>query len=507
VVEEPVVHLPEATLSRCGDGGTRGAGGSRMIGDERKVPEDEAEGVGYLGPQTAQHGLDSRAMQALEIRVLNERHASEDRSLGMIISVRGCDEVRFNGNGHPASSNGSVRRAAAIAGSARMRESLVANAVGVSGGSGPATARHLRRRMAVVMALVAGACDSRPPDDAPAVCERDCTLVIDTLWSSDPANPDLSLTYSPVERGDSLVVVNAFENTYLAVLGPAGATVRIVGRQGDGPGDYRSISAIDADPNGQLVVFDRRRLTVLDSALDVVTTTALPVTIEKGIVLEDRTSVVAGPYVVSDTLYTLHLLGPDGALLESFDPSTGSEGRFIARGRDTTVWAAPMAEEIPVYELHRWNPRTGQLLQSIRDSPPWFRWKPPEPSAATRACDRGDRAACERAHDEPKTPHPPPPRIFHMWESPDGLLWVMSFKADARWKDAAMDDRHRRFDSVLEVRNALTGRLVMERTFDQYLTGFTNEGHIMMFELDKLDRPVHTLISVALRRSTRANRE
>jgi hypothetical protein len=332
-------------------------------------------------------------------------------------------------------------------------------------------------------------------------------MIIDTLWSSDPANPDLSMTYSPIERGDSLLIVNEYENKYLAVIGPTGKTVRIVGRAGEGPGEYRSISAIDAGADGRVHVFDRRRLTVLDSALDVSFTTVLPAMVEKGALLDDGTAVVAGTRYDGDSLFALQHIGTDGGLLNSFDPVTGPTNRFIARGRDNTVWAATFHDETPAYELHRWDPRTGVLVQTIRDSPPWFRWSPRELSGNRLACQRGDRSACARAEDEPRPPHPPAPRIFHMWETHDGLLWIISYTADPRWREAAPSESHRVFDSVLEARDAVTGRLIMERTFDQALTGFTNRGHIMMFELGADDQPRHTLISVSLTRSSKGRRE
>lgn len=334
-------------------------------------------------------------------------------------------------------------------------------------------------------------------------CGPDCTLAVDTAWSSDPDNPDLTLTYSAIERGDSLLIVDARVNRSLALLGPSGATARVVGRAGDGPGEYRSISAIDAHPDGRVFVFDRRRLTVLDTALRVALLFPLPMTVEKGVVLLDGTAVVDGSRRIGDSTFTLHLIGEGGQLLSSFDPSVGdATSRFIARGRDNTVWSAPRIASAPEYRIDRWDPRTGRLLQSIRDEPSWFTWTPPTYSADERACRGGDRSACDRADQAPRPPRAPIPTILHLWESDDGLLWIVSYKADSAWASSPPSDYRRRLDSVVEVRDARTGGLIATREFDEYLTGFTNVGGLVMHDMDDQDRPRHTLIRVSVRRST-----
>lgn len=93
------------------------------------------------------------------------------------------------------------------------------------------------------------------------------------------------------------------------------------------------------------------------------------------------------------------------------------------------------------------------------------------------------------------------PTILAMWEATDGILWIISYKADAKWKEAGPDENHRMFDSVLEARDATTGDLIAAREFDQYLTGFTSSGHAVMQELDDQDQPKHTLVRMSIRRS------
>src|SRR5687767_1499909 len=126
--------------------------------------------------------------------------------------------------------------------------------------------QRLLRRLWIVAGLPLSACDSPEEEQRAGRCATGCTIEVDTVWSSNPANEDLSLTFVPLERGDSILAVNAYDNEYIAVLGRSGETVRLVGRDGDGPGEYRSISAIAMHGDGRVYVYDRRRLTVLDSA-------------------------------------------------------------------------------------------------------------------------------------------------------------------------------------------------------------------------------------------------
>jgi hypothetical protein len=365
-----------------------------------------------------------------------------------------------------------------------------------------ATAVSCEILLSAVAAIVGlGACAEPPERVATGDCRPACTISTDTVWSSDPKNPDLSLTHSTIERGDSVLAVETYRNTYLVLLDRAGKTVRIAGRKGEGPGEYRSISMISQHDDGRVYVFDRRRLTILDTSLAVEFISTLPVVVEQGVVLPNRTAVVDGTRSVGDSMYSLHLLGADGKLVRSFGERGGKSFTVtIARGREGTVWVARRFEGAPVYEIQRWDPGTGQVLQTIRDDPPWFRWSPPEPTTDQRECDggRGNAAACERAHDAPRPAHPVAPAISDIWESPDGLLWVVSLKADPRWKEAAPTDWDRRLNSVLEVRDAETGVLLGSREFDAQLTGFTNRGSVVMAALNDRDEPQITLLSVAV---------
>jgi len=85
-----------------------------------------------------------------------------------------------------------------------------------------------------------------------------------------------------------------------------------------------------------------------------------------------------------------------------------------------------------------------------------------------------------------------------MWEDESGFVWVISMKADARWAETTTDDYPGRYDSVIEARDATTGELVASREFDEYATGFSHRGRLILFDLDEQDQPRHRLIRLSL---------
>ncbi len=356
----------------------------------------------------------------------------------------------------------------------------------------------------LALTFVACSQDARVPDVAAADCAPKCTISVDTVWLSDSSHKDITIGYSPLELGDSLLLVDMYRNGQITVLDRVRNTIGFVGRKGSGPGEYSSISAIGVDDAGQLRVFDRRRVTVLDASLGFAHTASLPFIVEQGAVLSNGSAVVDGHRVIGDSIFTMHLLDAKGQVVNSFGKAGATESFSVtvARGRDNSAWAARRINDAPVYEIQRWDPRTGTAIQTIRDEPTWFAWTPRKPSPDAIACNggRGDRAACERSADAPRAPHPAMPAIFDMWESPDGLLWIISIKADARWQEAPAADRGQRLDSVLEVRDAVSGLLIGSVEFDGALTGFTNRGNIMSHAMNVRDEPVHALLKVTLTR-------
>src|SRR5688572_27991543 len=92
---------------------------------------------------------------------------------------------------------------------------------------------RMHRPRAVLLALIGLLACRDGSDNSSRAAPVSYTIAVDTVWRADPDNADLSSTYSPLQRGDSLLAVNTYENTYIAVLDPAGKTLRLIGRAGN----------------------------------------------------------------------------------------------------------------------------------------------------------------------------------------------------------------------------------------------------------------------------------
>jgi hypothetical protein len=85
------------------------------------------------------------------------------------------------------------------------------------------------------------------------------------------AEPKEAVLYRPgdilVDEND-LIYVSDYQDAMIKVFDPQGNFVRAIGRKGQGPGEFQSISAMRFLPDGQLLVFDQesRRTSLFDRA-------------------------------------------------------------------------------------------------------------------------------------------------------------------------------------------------------------------------------------------------
>lgn len=283
---------------------------------------------------------------------------------------------------------------------------------------------------------------------------------------------------APMDDG-RIAVVQAYDRLRFSVLDPGGAVVRHVGRAGEGPGEYADVTWLEVQ--GDLVhVVDgsRRQVTVLDAASDfsVVSTIRLPVPGATGrdmAVLGDSGYVANMMVFTRDRMgYVLHHLDANGKVLQSFDEPGGpvrgmgiAEMRWLRAGSDGTVWSVPVTR----YRVDQWDPASGERLQSFERRADWF--PDHEGSSGPRHPDR-----------------PPAPVVIGVDVDPSGHVWVMTSVAVAdRWAESLIEagerahaempeyelpsDRSIVFDTVVEVIDPATGRVVAARTFDEPLYG------------------------------------
>ena len=158
------------------------------------------------------------------------------------------------------------------------------------------------------------------------------------------------------------------------VANARGEIVAAIGRGGEGPGEYRLVTAA-LDYGGGFLIYDGRlrRVTRLNRALEFQRVEAFPPIggARPVIAYDNGNYVVNGTYSLSGAASkALHLVSPDGKVLRSFGPELSRNGaaiRLVARSRDGTVLVARYTD----YRIERWD-TAGRLLRVYKRDASWF---------------------------------------------------------------------------------------------------------------------------------------
>lgn len=268
------------------------------------------------------------------------------------------------------------------------------------------------------------------------------------------------------DRSGRIFVVSSVEPYAIMIFDSAGRYMRSFGRAGDGPGEYRFALPPVPTVGDTLLVFDvsRRRMTILGPSFEVVRSSALTFVVRGAAVLPDGRIVVnADPMVPNQAGRPLHVLGPQGAVLESWGdvnapvPSYQSweNRRRLASDQDGRLWTARPND----YLVEEWD-SAGRRVTQLRLEATWLpRWD--------EAVTRPDSV-------------PPNPVIVKVWREGD-LLWVASLVADQRWRPLRSSsdnpgdvtirglDRNRVWDTRIDVIDITNYSLLATARFDPYL--------------------------------------
>lgn len=248
------------------------------------------------------------------------------------------------------------------------------------------------------------------------------------------------------------------------------------GRDGEGPGEYRSIMQLLMLRGDSLGAFDQAnsRLTVLNADGTVARTQLLPVNPYPHQIaqLADGSIVVAGgEHTAAATGYVMHVVRPDGSFspsvpAETVDPYRPSAAQRRMAAAGMTVWAArPDRYEITEYAAD------GTPLRILKREVDWF----------------PDREVEGVANDPAR--EPPHPFLTTVHVNEVGLIWTMVRLADADWApvdDVASLSREQRYDSIVEVIDPDRGVVVRSQRFPWNGHGFTNDGLIVSQREDAL---------------------
>ena len=257
-----------------------------------------------------------------------------------------------------------------------------------------------------------------------------------------------------------------------------------LGRAGSGPGEFRMAAVVEIIPGDTVIIFDRgnARLTVLGpsyrfarSAPAPFGTQAMrwwpgPSALVVNALVRDRER-VGRPFHLFDRVGNeLRSLGEGGNVL--FGDVGASLMRAMTVDRSGNLVAVTALGR---YEVEVWS-ADGRLVRRFRREPKDFKYPPAPTSNPTRSSDLP----------------PPDPWISAAWVDSTGLLWTAAVVPDKTWRAGVKLDKvghgtevgwqidvvdpTRYADTIIEVLDLKSGRLVARTRLDQPCRSFSPAG-------------------------------
>lgn len=260
---------------------------------------------------------------------------------------------------------------------------------------------------------------------------------------------------------DGRIYVMANMDPFIQVFSPGGRFLQIVGREGDGPGEYRTISGVHFVGDSVYVLDGRQsRLTVLDAQYEVVRTARLAVSPGTTSALWPKGSIainagVADPDLLGTPIHVVDAttgnrrFALDGGSVRYRGDRFLNYIRILEASSDGSLWSA----RLNVYQIDRFGP-DGERRTRLTHSSDHF---PGGPGGVTT----------------PETG--PVPYIADIEEADSGRLWVVQNVPDAEWQDgivlgegphgSRIVDYHAYMDTVIDVIDVVSGKLVARTIF------------------------------------------
>ncbi len=224
-----------------------------------------------------------------------------------------------------------------------------------------------------------------------------------------------------VRRDGGFIVAPTGGGSALAAFDGRGRIAKIVGKVGQGPGEFQGITRAIVTVGDSVRVFDggNRRETVFSPTLTFVRSRTL------GLMPTDARFLAGGRLLVNAEVMTqdraglpLHIIGLNGDIERSFGSTeadllpgrTPSSIRRLGSIDGGTVWLSHLVR----YRAERWS-LDGKLLEVVQRETKWF------PSDAARATN--DPLAIR-----------PEPVLLGTWIDSARTLWTASLVADERWR-------------------------------------------------------------------------
>lgn len=337
------------------------------------------------------------------------------------------------------------------------------------------TAKHLLSVLALSLGVaVPLSCQNNvrviPSDPTCPACKVVLEPVVTLGRSGDPALT--RLTRVTVDSRGRFFAAPTYNRAEVAMYDAGGRFVRRFGRPGRGPGEFGGfIHMLRAGPGDSIHVFEGPRHTVLAPALGGFgSVRMLPIQPNEVAFLADG-RLVARQMVMGrgGVGQPLHIIDPAGRIARSFagtekwDPAKLYLGmRNIAAASGNRIWSAHTG----AYRVELWGPDGSNPLTLVRN-PRWF----PSWEHEVRRSDEG----LER------------PRIVDVAEDRQGRLWVSILVRDPKRRPARGTgevpiteiDSNTEFDTVLEVLDPRSGRLLAQTRFEQSIAEFIGDASMV----------------------------
>ena len=250
-----------------------------------------------------------------------------------------------------------------------------------------------------------------------------------------------------------------------------GTFVKPISRRGEGPGEFRVVSAMAIGPGDSLHVFGGRYAVFSPSGAFVRTSTPFSThyQVHSAVVLESGATIAQFVIPSADRAGKLfHMIGTPGDALRSFGESPdrlyvesfASARRRIAPASPTSFWAA----ELSRYRIERWE-SGGRLVQVFERRAECFPpWDPALPLANPTVARR-------------------PPMVRTLAVDRVGRLWVSTTVADKNWTPQqgsrlGPNWTARAFDTIVEVIDPRLGRVVHAERFPNAFDALLGAGLI-----------------------------
>lgn len=309
-----------------------------------------------------------------------------------------------------------------------------------------------------------------------------CTIRLRPVASlgraGDPVDVDPSGVV--VQRPGGYAIAPAGDRAQIALYLSSGAFERVLGRQGQGPGEFNNIRSLALLPNAGIAVLDNR-LTLLTPAGSLIVSKSLPAIIAGRLVALADGRLVVNNYQPAHA--PLCLLGADLSLARCFG-GAATPGRMapktlerlLAPGDRATIWSGTMWYR---YVIERYD-TLGHRITRIQREAPWFPASGPEE-------DPGGSVLQSR----------PLPHLSGLWVDAQGRIWTAVLVPDPRWRAAEtgppsgregraaralpVSDWGKYLDTILEVIDPATARVIVSQRFPGVMERFTRDGLLTEF--------------------------